>query len=147
MSHSVVEVYIHFIFSTKKRKPWLQPEIEDRLFPYMGGIARKQKAGLLDINGTPDHIHLSVKMPATIAISKLIGDLKAQSTGWLKKRGLEEFAWQEGYGAFSFSRSQIDTVRRYIKNQKIHHRTKTFEEEMQAYAKRFGFEWYPDPEC
>jgi len=144
MAHSICEVYLHVVFSTKNRMPWILPEIEDRVFPYLGGVARRKKVVTLSINGTKDHVHLLQKLHACVSIAKLVGDMKSYSSTFIKKLGILEFCWQEGYGVFSISKSHINSVTRYTERQKEHHRKTTFDDEMKRFAEVWGFEWLYD---
>ncbi len=141
MSHSIVKVYVHVVFSTKRRIPLLSPELEEDLFPYMVGVARKMKTHVLAINGTPDHVHLLLKMPATEPLARVVGAIKANSSGKAKALGESRFDWQDGYGAFSCSIGHVDKVIGYIQNQKEHHRTHSFDDEMERYASIWDFTW------
>ncbi len=144
MSHSCIEVYLHVIFSTKGRLPLISHAMEDRLYTYLGGIARKRNVPILRINGTADHLHILLKMHASIAISILLKELKSYSTSWMKKEGMVDFAWQEGYGAFSCSITHLDALIKYIDNQKEHHKSKTFDQEIQILNKHWGIKWLVD---
>ena len=144
MSHSLVEVYLHIVFATKHRAPLLTPDIEARLFPYLAGIARRKKVGTLRINGTEDHIHLLQKLHPSVTIARLVGDMKAYGTAFIKNLGVSEFAWQRGYGAFSCSRDHLDVVSRYIERQKEHHRFQSFANEMRSHGARWGLRWIPE---
>jgi REP element-mobilizing transposase RayT len=141
MAHSYVEVYLHIVFSTKVRTPWITPDIEHRLYPYMAGIAAKKKVPTFQINGTTDHVHLLQKLHPSVSIAKLVGDMKALSTAFVKKLGVSDFSWQQGYGAFSCSVTHVDRVKRYIRRQKEHHHALSFDEEMAHYAEVWGFRW------
>ncbi len=125
MSHSAVEIYLHVIFSTKGRLPLISENLENRLYACLGVISKENKCPILKINGTHDHLHLLVKLHSTVAISVLIKELKSHSSGWLKKQGVDDFSWQEGYGAFSCSVTHLDPLKKYIDNQKEHHKTNT----------------------
>ena len=115
--------------------------MEQRLYAYLGGIARKNQSSLLKINGTENHIHLLLKLNTTIAISTLLKELKAYSSGWMKKEGYDSFGWQNGYGAFSYSKSHLSALTRYIENQKEHHQAKSFEEEIELLKKTWTLDW------
>ena len=121
MGHSCVENYIHVIFATKNREQMILYEVESRLYSYMTGIAKNRDTSVLKINGMPDHTHMLLKLHPNIALATLIKEMKAYSSSWMKKIGVQNFSWQEGYGGFSYSKSMIPTVSQYIENQKIHH--------------------------
>ena len=144
MAHSYVEVFLHVIFSTKNHQPFLTPDLEEKLYPYMVGIARKNKIYIHAMNGALDHVHILLKLNANTAIGKFIGDLKCLSTGNIKRSGWEVFSWQEGYGAFSCSKNHADKVVEYIRNQKNHHQTVSFRQEIEKISKIWGIPWIED---
>ncbi len=131
MADTYTSLHYHFIFSTKNRVPWIRLEIEHRLWAYLGGIARKHKITALQNGGNVDHIHALVLAPATLAPSQIAQFLKGDSSRWMHEEfpELRRFAWQDGYGAFTVSKSQLPEVIRYIQNQPEHHRKKSFQEE------------------
>ena len=131
MPHSYISNLMHCIFSTKDRMPLITPELESRLWPYMGGIAREHKMRALAIGGTADHIHTLLSLPATMDVAKAVQLIKGGSSKWVhdKFRRHQKFAWQEGYAAFSVSVSQLNKTVAYINGQKQHHHKRTFEEE------------------
>jgi REP element-mobilizing transposase RayT len=131
MSHTFTNLLYHVVFSTKDREPFIDAELEERLWPYMGGIVRNIEGTPIEINGTKDHVHLLIELPPTITVAKAVGTIKANATGWVHDtwRSRAHFSWQEGYGAFSVSRSNRDSVVEYIRNQKEHHRTMHFKKE------------------
>lgn len=121
----------HIVFSTKHRRPLIHDELQKKLYAYIGGIIRLQDGQLIDIGGMEDHIHLLAILPPTKAFSDVIRNIKGSSSKWVNElpHPPGRFEWQKGYGGFTVSYSQIEGVRKYIQNQKEHHRTKTFEEE------------------
>ncbi len=123
--------FFHLIWSAKRRQNLILPKIQDRLYSYMGGVIRKSNAALLEIGGIANHVHLLVELSNLDHFTALIRNTKASSSSWLKQEFPEcrQFAWQDGYGSYSVSYSQIERVREYIKNQEEHHKTQTFEEE------------------
>jgi REP element-mobilizing transposase RayT len=134
---------MHYIFSTKNRQKTITPDLEERLWPYLGGIARENKMKALAIGGIEDHAHLLLSLPSTLSIAKAIQLIKGGSSKWVTEtfpshRGFE---WQEGYGAFSVSISHIQNTVAYINDQKEHHRQQTFEEEYLAILKKHGIEY------
>ncbi len=143
MAHSYTSIYVHYVFSTKNRQKIIQPELEKRLWPYMGGIARENKMKALAIGGVEDHSHVFLSLPSTLSISKAIQLVKGGSSTWVSKTFPEfkDFQWQEGYGAFSISISHIDNTVNYIKNQKEHHKKATFQEEYLAILKKHGIKY------
>ena len=145
MSHSYVSSLFHCIFSTKNRQKIIVPELQERLWPYIGGIARKNDMRAIAVGGIEDHVHLLLSLPATMNISKAMLLIKGGSSKWVHDefRDQREFAWQEGYGAFSIGISQIDSTKKYIANQAKHHAVKTFEEEFIAILNKHGIEFDP----
>lgn len=138
MGHTYTDLLAHVIFSTKDRTPSLDAELKVRLFPYMGGILRELGATSLLINGPSDHVHLLIVTPAKVALSGLVGKVKANSSGWVHREFPERraFAWQTGYAAFSVSHSQKEIVVNYIANQEEHHRNVSFKEELVMFLKK-----------
>jgi putative transposase len=143
MSHTYTNLLTHFVFSTKDRVPTLEPELKERLLPYMGGIVRELKGVALSINGPTDHVHLFASLPAILAPAEFVGKVKAISTGWVHKEFLNHwaFSWQIGYSAFSVSHSQKQVVLDYIANQEEHHRRMSFKEELIAFLNKHEIEY------
>jgi putative transposase len=138
MGHSYVCQYMHCVFSTKGRERTITPALQERLWPYMGGIARENKMTAIAVNGTADHAHVLLMLPSTIAIAKGVQLIKGGASKWNHDTFPEHrtFAWQEGYGAFSVSISHVEKTIAYIQNQPEHHRTRTFQEEFIAFLKK-----------
>jgi len=144
MALTFTNLVIHVIFPTNDRAPLITPEIQSRLWGYMGGILQEERAIPLTIGGTADHVHLLMKSPATKAFSDVIRILKTNSSRWVHETWPSaSFAWQTGYGAFAVSQSNIEEVRRYIAHQEEHHRTVTFQEEFIAFLTRHKIEYDP----
>ena len=143
MSQSLSSVLIHLLFSTKNREPFITPEIELELHPYMAKIFREVKSPSLAINGTFDHIHALFSLGRVITIADLVEEVKTNTSKWIKTKGPEfrNFHWQRGYGAFSIGQSSVPSLKRYIKNQKEHHRRVTFQEEYRKFLKAYGIEY------
>jgi len=133
--HAFTSSLYHCVWSTKGRRPVLTPEIQGRLWPYLGGIARAQKAPALAVGGVADHVHILLSLPATLSISKTIQLLKGNSSKWLHEefQELRSFNWQEGYGAFSIGMSGVPETKSYIATQTEHHRKRTFQEEFHSF--------------
>jgi len=131
MGNTYSKICIHYVFSTKYRKPIIKPEFERSLWEYMGGIAREHGMAALRIGGTSDHIHALILLPPIIAVSKGVQLIKAGSSKWVNDHYFTDrsFRWQKGYGAFSVSESKIPAVISYIANQKKHHMEKSFQQE------------------
>ena len=131
MSHSYVSNLMHCTFSTKDRYPIIDSHLESDLWPYIGGIARLNQMKALSIGGTFDHLHALLSLPSTMSFAKAVQLIKGGSSKWVHDRfpKYSKFEWQEGYGAFSVSASQVKRTLAYIENQKEHHRKRTFQEE------------------
>lgn len=142
MGHSFVSALCHCAFSTKNRRRTIGDGLRQRLWPFMGGIARKNRVTALVIDGVEDHVHLLLSLPSTIAIAEAIKMIKGGSSAWVHGEfpAHRDFAWQEGYGAFSIGVSQREATVRYIQSQAKHHRRKTFQDEFREFLKRHGFE-------
>ena len=121
----------------------ITPDLQTRLWPYLGGIARENKIKALSIGGVEDHVHMLVGIPSTISISKAVQLIKGNSSKWIHETFINhrDFEWQEGYAAFGVSISGIDETIKYIENQTEHHRKKDFKEELRAFLKRHGLEF------
>jgi REP element-mobilizing transposase RayT len=143
MANTYTSLYYHIVFSTKDREPWLNENVRERLWPYMGGVARDNGIKAIEIGGMADHVHLLVSIPSTLALAKAVQLIKGASSHWHKNTfpNLAAFAWQDGYGAFSVSESQIDAVRNYIRDQAEHHRNRTFAEEYRIFLERHRIEF------
>lgn len=142
MSHTYSSNRVHVIFSTKDRIPAISEEWQPKLWAYMAGIAKKQGFEAIIIGGMGDHVHALLMLPPVMPLAKAIQFLKGSSSKWLHENGAT-FSWQEGYGAFSASASQTDDVIRYIKNQAIHHRKRSFEEEFLEVLKKYDVPYDP----
>jgi REP element-mobilizing transposase RayT len=140
---SYVSSYFHCVFSTKERRPLITPALRDRLWPFLGGIARQNKMKAIEIGGMEDHVHILLSLPSTMAIAKALQLMKGGSSKWIHETFSEQrlFAWQEEYGAFSVSVSQLDKTIEYIKGQEKHHRKMTFQEEFLALLKKNRIEY------
>lgn len=137
MAHTFASNFLHVVFGTKERADLIPPEKEEPLRQYITGIARNHDIQMLATGGTTNHVHLLFALPATCALSDAVNAVKANSSRWMREtKGT--FAWQEGYGAFSVSPSQLDRVKGYILNQHEHHRKHSFEEEFIALLKKCG---------
>jgi putative transposase len=138
MPHTYTNLLYHIVFSTKDRFPFINAESKPRLYEYIGGIIRGLGGISLEISGVNDHVHLLVKLKPTIAVARFLQDLKPNTTNWAKRYILPKFEWQDGYGAFSVSESQVEAVRKYIQNQEIHHRKFDFDEEIKMLLRKSG---------
>ena len=145
MPHSYVSNFVHYVFSTRERFPFVDQELESRLWPYIGGIARENGMKALAIDGTHDHVHTLLSLPAPLSVAKAIQLVKGGSSKWVHDQlpKYRKFEWQDGYGAFSVSASQVKSVIGYINGQKEHHRKKTFEEEFVEFLDKHGVHYDP----
>jgi len=137
MAHTYASVYIHCVFSTKERRPLIPATRASELYAYLGGIARGEGLTLIAAGGTANHIHLLFVLPATCTLAHAVQKLKGSSSRWLGSG----FSWQEGYGAFSVSPSQLDVVKHYIQNQEEHHRKRDFEQEFTTLLRSCGIDF------
>lgn len=143
MANTFTSLHYHFVFSTKNRERWLSPEIEQRVWEYMGGIARQNDMKALQIGGLDDHVHLVVGLPPTLTVSRALQLLKGGSSKWFHETfpDLAGFEWQDGYAAFTVSKSQLPDVIGYAANQREHRRVRTFQEEYRALLEKHGIEY------
>ena len=140
---SFTQLYIHMVFSPKYRESLLHGRFTPELYSYMGGLLNQKKHKPLIMNGRPDHIHILIGMNPKFSISDTVADLKRSSSLFInEKKWLRgKFQWQDGYGAFSYSRSHLDTIYKYILNQEEHHKKMTFREEYIALLKKFEIDF------
>ena len=141
MPQSLAAIYLHLIFSTKNREPWLRDETRRAaLHEYLGGIARNMDCHAVRIGGVADHVHVLVRFGRTITVAALVKELKRGSTLWLRGEDptMAAFEWQAGYGVFSVSVSRLDDVVAYIAGQNEHHRVVTFQHELRAFFEKHG---------
>ena len=139
MANTYTQIYIQFVFAVQNRISLIRPYWEELLYKYITGITQKEKHKMIAINGTMDHIHLFIGLHPTQSVSDLVRIIKASSSKWVDENGFVpgRFQWQEGFGAFSYSKSHIDSVYQYVMNQKVHHKTKTFMEEYVEFLDKF----------
>ena len=135
---SYVSAYFHCVFSTKERRPLIPLELRERLWPFLGGIARQNQMKAVEIGGVADHVHLLLSLPPTLSIAKALQLIKGGASKWVHETFPEHrlFGWQVKYGAFSVSVSQLDKTIAYIQRQEEHHRKVTFQEEFLALLKK-----------
>jgi REP element-mobilizing transposase RayT len=143
MANTYTQIYIHVVFAVEGRQNLIKPQNNDELQKYITGIVSVQKQKLIAINNMPDHLHLLVGLKPDMALSDLVRDVKANSSKFInEKRWVAgRFSWQEGFGAFSYSRSQLGTVIRYIENQQKHHTKKSFREEYVELLEKYGVDY------
>ena len=137
---SYVSSYYHCVFSTKERRPLILPGLQERLWPYLGGIARQNEMKAIEIGGVADHVHILLSLPSTLSIAKAMQLIKGGSSKWVHESFPEHrlFGWQVKYGAFGVSVSLLDKTIQYIQTQSEHHRKMTFQEEFLALLKKHG---------
>jgi putative transposase len=143
MSNTYTQIHLQLVFAVKHRNAVISPTWKYDLYKYMTGIIHNHHHKLVIINGMPDHVHILVGMRPTQALSDLMQQLKQESSKWINDKRLtgSRFAWQEGYGAFSYGKSQLPAVINYIENQEEHHRTRTFLEEYRRFLDVFGIDY------
>jgi putative transposase len=140
---SFASLHVHIVFSTKHRQTFLNDELRPRLFKYIAGILRQNDSVLTAWDGTEDHVHLLASLGRTVAVADAVRLLKTNSSGWIHDefRELHDFQWQQGYGAFAVSFSNIGAVKRYLANQEKHHRKRSYRDEFRELLRRHGLEW------
>jgi putative transposase len=142
MPSTHLSLHYHLIFSTKDRQRWISDDWRDRLHSYLGGAVRACGGIAESIGGIADHVHLLVGLRATHRLADVLRDIKASSSEWIHQDiRLKSFAWQEGYGAFTVSASQVAVVKSYIARQEEHHRRRTFQDEYLEFLRQSGVEF------
>lgn len=143
MADTYTQLYIHFVFAVQYRRGLIHPEWEDKLYKYITGIIQNKSHKMIAINGMPDHLHMFIGFQPVDHMSELIKVVKGESAKWIKENRFVDgnFRWQQGYGAFSYSRSHIDRVYHYIRRQKEHHRKKSFRDEYIELLKEYGVDY------
>lgn len=143
MANMYTQIHIQFVFAVKYRQSLIQPEWKERLHQYITGIFQRHHHRMLQINSMPDHIHIFIGMRPDQSVSSLIQLVKSESSKWIKEQNFCSFtfAWQEGYGAFSYAKSQVSDVIHYIMNQEIHHQKENFLDEYRKHLKAFELTW------
>jgi putative transposase len=141
--HSYVSNLVHCVFSTKLRRNLIRPEIQPNLWAFLGGIARKNNFKALIAGGTENHAHILLSLPANMPLAKAIQLIKGASSRWMNETHATDFAWQEGYGAFTVGISQQADTIAYIRAQPEHHRKRSFEDEFVAFLKKHSVDFDP----
>lgn len=136
MGQSLSQMYIHLIFGTKNRYPFISETIETELHQYIAEILKSYGSPALKMNSVPDHIHILFRLSKKYTLVKVVEEIKKHSSKWMKSKGIDGFTWQIGYGAFSVSSSNIEVVSNYILNQKKHHKTISFKDEVESFMKK-----------
>lgn len=143
MANTYTQIHIQAVFAVQNRQSLIQKEWKSELYKYMTAILQNEGHKLLQINGMPDHVHVFFGMRPTQSLSDLMKKLKGESSKWINKKEFTEsrFSWQEGYGAFSYAKSQVPQVIQYIQKQEEHHRIKTFTEEFLEFLQAFEIDY------
>lgn len=145
MANTYTQIYMHIIFAVTRREALISNDWMLALHAYLAGACRNRQHFVHAIGGTADHVHLLLGMHPAESVANLVKELKGQSTRWLNENHLHgAFSWQSDYGAFSYSRSMVPAVKRYIENQQEHHRRVTFEEELADIFQKAGIEYNPE---
>jgi putative transposase len=139
------QMYVHLVFAVKNKENNLQYNFRKRIFEYMSGILTTQKHKSIIVNGVSDHVHILFGLNPSKSISDIVHDLKRNSSLMINNEKLckGRFAWQDGYGGFTYSRSQLDGIYKYIENQELHHKKKTFKEEYIEFLEKYNIEYNP----
>jgi putative transposase len=145
MAHTFTKILLHIVFGTKDRKPMLDFDMRQRLYPYMGGVLRELGCSMIAVNGTSDHVHILAFFTQDKAVSEIMRVLKTNSSKWIHDSfpQYNTFAWQLGYGCFSVSESVREDVCKYIASQEEHHRKMTYEEEFISFLKKYAVPYDP----
>ena len=143
MANTYTQLHVQLVFAVKYRAALIEKEWKDRLYKYITGIVQENEHKMLQLNGMPDHIHIFVGVRPNQSISSLVQNIKGESSKWIKVEGLckSPFAWQEGFGAFSYSKSHVPNVIRYIQNQEAHHNNESFLNEYKRFLKSFEIDY------
>jgi REP element-mobilizing transposase RayT len=143
MANTYSQIYIHLVFAVKNRESLIQSDWEEELFKYITGLVQNKGQKMLAISGIPNHIHIFIGMKPDCRISDLVREIKKSSNAFIKQNKFPKYAfsWQKGFGAFSYADSQVDTVVKYVLNQKEHHRKITFQEEYLRFLEKFKVEY------
>jgi len=144
MPQSLAHVYVHLVFSTKNRHPFITEDIAKELYPYMAKVLYDEcRSPAKIIGGVEDHAHILLNLARTVALADVVEKVKTRSSKWMKTKGenLRDFSWQAGYGAFSVSHSNLDQVYKYILNQREHHHGNEFKDEFRGLLIKHDMEW------
>jgi len=144
MPQSLARILVHFVFSTKRRYPFLADKtVRDEMHAYLGGTCNAVGCPVLIVGGVADHVHILCSLTRKLSVADVIGEVKRESSKWVKTKGimLKKFAWQNGYGAFSVGQLEVERVRAYIAGQEEHHRKRSFQDEYREFLKEFGVDY------
>ena len=142
MSDTYSNLSVHLVFSTKDRMPLLTRDVRDHVFPYIGGIVKRQGGTIIAVGGMPDHVHVVVRLPANVCVADFVRVVKSNSSKKTNEHvtGMK-FGWQRGYGAFSVSQSALSAVVQYVRNQEQHHRHRSFQDELKILLTKHGIDY------
>ena len=143
MPQSLVKNYMHIVFSTKKRQPFIDKSTASELHAYLGNICKELGCPVVIVGGIEDHVHILCLLSKNISLAELVGKIKANSSKWMKTQGPQyaNFYWQRGYGGFSVNPTETEVVKKYIQNQEEHHKNQTFKEEYRLFLKKYKMEF------
>jgi REP element-mobilizing transposase RayT len=143
MANTYSQIHIQVVFAVQNRESLIDSKWKNELYQYLVGIIQNHQHKVIAINGMPDHVHILIGLRPSQSISDLMQKVKGDSSKWINRKGfvLGKFSWQEGYGVFSYGKSQIDDVIEYIKRQEIHHQRKTFKEEYRQLLEKFEVDY------
>ena len=144
MPQSLSKIYIHLVFSTKDRHPFISDlEARSRLHEYLGGACRSLDCPSVKVGGVEDHVHILLRLSRSIDVSKLVREIKRESSKWIKETfpEIDSFSWQAGYGAFSISPAHVNSLTKYIEAQEVHHRKESFQDEFRRLLRKYDVEW------
>ena len=144
MPQSLGQLFVHIVFSTKHRIPYLEnPVIREEMHAYLAGACHRSGCPALRVGGIEDHVHIACRLSRRVAIANLVQSLKRESSKWIKRKGseFESFYWQSGYGAFSVSSAHVTALENYILRQEEHHRTEAFDDEYRRILKNYGIDY------
>ena len=146
MANTYSQLYTHLVFAVKGRQSLIQPDWKETLYKYIAGIISNQKQKLMIINGMPDHVHILIGIKPDKSISELVRDIKSHSSSFIREQGFVKgrFEWQEGFGAFSVSQSQVPKLILYIQNQELHHKKRSFQSEYLEFLKDYEIDFKPE---
>ena len=146
MANTYSQLYTHLVFAVKGRQSLIQPDWKETLYKYIAGIISNQKQKLMIINGMPDHVHILIGIKPDKSISDLVRDIKSYSSSFIREQGFVKgrFEWQEGFGAFSVSQSQVPKLILYIQNQELHHKKKSFQSEYLEFLQDYEIDFKPE---
>lgn len=141
MPQSLAKVNVHIVFTTKYGQELINDEVRAELHSYVIGVLSNLGSYTYEIYANPDHIHILCTLPRTITMADLVSKIKTTSSKWLKNKGVPDFYWQDGYGIFSVSSSKVEVVKKYIKNQQLHHKEVDYKDEFRLFLKENGIEY------